>query len=113
MPDVILGQYKGLVVDRCNENLDETRVDIELELVRERQARFVTVEREAQMGDVVVIDFSGSIDGKKFEGGTAENQRLELGSKTFIDNFEEQVVGMKVGERKDVKVTFPKDYGAS
>lgn len=113
MPDVILGQYKGLVVDRCNENLDETRVDKELEQVRERQARFVTVEREAQMGDVVVIDFSGSIDGKKFEGGTAENQRLELGSKTFIDNFEEQVVGMKVGERKDVKVTFPKDYGAS
>lgn len=65
------------------------------------------------MGDVVVIDFSGSIDVKKFEGGTAENQRLELGSKTFIDNFEEQIVGMKVGERKDVKVTFPQDYGAS
>lgn len=113
VPDVTLGQYKGLVVDRCNETLDESRVDKELEQVRERQARFVPVEREAQMGDVVVIDFSGSIDGKKFEGGTAENQRLELGSKTFIDNFEEQIVGMKVGERRDVKVTFPKDYGAS
>lgn len=112
MPEVTLGQYKGLTVETCKETLDEARVEKELNQVRERQARFVEVDRPCQMGDVVSIDFSGSIDGVKFEGGTAENQRLELGSKTFIDTFEEQVAGMTVGERKDVKVTFPENYGA-
>lgn len=112
MPEVTLGQYKGLTVETCKETLDEARVEKELNQVRERQARFVEVDRPCKMGDVVSIDFSGSIDGVKFEGGTAENQRLELGSKTFIDTFEEQVAGMTVGERKDVKVTFPENYGA-
>ncbi|MBQ3493913.1 MAG: trigger factor, partial [Clostridia bacterium] len=79
---------------------------------RERQARFVEVEREAKNGDFVVIDFSGSVDGVKFDGGTAEDYRLELGSHTFIEGFEDQLVGMKVGETKDVNVTFPEEYHA-
>ena len=112
VPEVKLGKYKGLEVKKHEHTLEEERVDKELEQVRNRQARFVDVERKTQMGDVVTLDFSGSIDGVKFEGGTAEGHRLELGSKSFIDNFEEQLVGLNIGERKDVVVTFPENYGA-
>ena len=112
VPEVTLGQYTGLKIEKHEHELDESKVDKELEQVRNRQARFVVVERKAQMGDIVTLDFSGSIDGVKFEGGTAEGHRLELGSKSFIDNFEEQLVGLNIGERKDVVVTFPENYGA-
>ena len=69
------------------------------------------MERVAKLGDTVTIDFVGSVDGEKFEGGAAEGHRLELGSKTFIDNFEEQIEGMVIGQKKDVVVTFPENYG--
>ncbi len=113
VPKVTLGQYKGLEIKKHEHTLDETKVDKELEQVRQRQARFVTVERPSQLGDIVTLDFSGSVDGKKFEGGTAEGHRLELGSHTFIDNFEDQLVGLNIGQRKDVVVTFPKNYGVA
>ncbi len=113
MPEVVLGAYKGLKVEGSKETLDENRIEKELNQARQRQARFVPVEREAKIGDVVTIDFVGSVDEKVFKGGSAKDHRLELGSKSFIDNFEEQVVGMKVDEKKDVIVSFPKDYAAS
>lgn len=112
LPEVVLGEYKGLKIESCKETLDESKVDKELEQIRERQARYVDVERVAKLGDFVTIDFSGSVDGVKFEGGTAENYKLELGSKSFIDNFEDQIVGMSIGERRDINVKFPENYGA-
>ena len=82
-------------------------------MVAERSARFVDVsDDEAKMGDFATIDFVGMVDGEIFEGGSATNYRLELGSKSFIDTFEDQIVGMKVGDNKDVNVTFPANYGA-
>ena len=80
--------------------------------MREQNARFDDVERPAQMGDKVIIDYSGSVDGVKFDGGTAEAQTLDLGSGMFVPGFEEQVVGMNIGEEKDITVTFPEDYRA-
>lgn len=112
MPEVKLGAYKGLTVKKAEGKVEQTQVEKELNQVRERQARFVEVDRPAQNGDIAVIDFSGSVDGKKFDGGTAENYRLSLGSKTFIEGFEDQVVGMKAGDKKDVNVTFPENYQA-
>lgn len=112
VPEVKLGAYTGLEVKKHDHKLDEEKVEKELQQVRNRQARFVPVERKTQLGDTITLDFSGSIDGVKFEGGTAEGHRLELGSHTFIDNFEDQLVGLNIGERKDVVVTFPENYGA-
>lgn len=112
VPEVELGQYKGLTIEKSKETVDEEKVEKELNQVRERQARYVAVEREAKNGDIVTIDFVGMVDGVKFDGGSAENYRLELGSKTFIDNFEEQIEGMKIGEKREVHVTFPENYGA-
>lgn len=113
LPEIKLGQYKGLEVKKHEHELELEKVDKELEQVRQRQARFVVVERPAQMGDIVTLDFCGSVDGVKFEGGTAENHRLELGSKSFIDNFEEQLVGLNIGEKREVEVTFPENYGVT
>lgn len=112
MPEVILGTYKGLEIEKHEHELEEGKVEKELNQARERRARFVTVERPAQMGDIATIDFVGSIDGVEFEGGKSEGHRLELGSKTFIDTFEEQIVGMVTGQAKDVVVKFPEEYGA-
>lgn len=114
MPQVTLGEYKGLTIEKYTEELDEAKVEKELNQARERGARFVEAGEgvEAKLGDFATIDFTGFVDGKEFEGGKAEDYRLELGSHSFIDTFEDQIVGMKVGENRDINVTFPEDYPA-
>ena len=111
-PEVELGQYKGLEVPQNHEAFDESKVDEEMHNVQKRNARLLDVEREAQMGDHVTIDFAGFIDGEQFDGGTAEDYDLELGSNTFVPGFEEQIVGMNIGDEKDINITFPEDYAA-
>ena len=114
LPEVKLGAYTGLQVEKYSEEVSEEKIEKELNQARERAARFVEAGEgaTAKMGDFTTIDFTGSVNGVEFEGGKAENYRLELGSKSFIDNFEEQIVGMKVNDEKDIKVTFPEDYPA-
>jgi len=113
LPQVKLGEYKNLTVEKYSETLEESKVEKELEQARERGARFVEVTEEpAKLGDFTTIDFTGYLDGKEFEGGKAEKFRLELGSHSFIDTFEDQIVGMKVGEERDINVKFPEDYPA-
>ena len=112
-PEVTLGQYKGLSAQKDEVKVTDEDVDKELEAARKRSARILTVEdREAQMGDTANIDFDGYLDGERFDGGKAEGYDLELGSGAFVPGFEEQVVGMKIGEEKDVNITFPQDYVA-
>ena len=111
-PEVTLGEYKGIAVPKADYTVSDEDVDKALETERENQARFVDVDRPAQDGDRVLLDYSGSVDGEKFDGGTAEDQTLVLGSKTFIPGFEEQLVGIKAGESRDVNVTFPTEYHA-
>ncbi len=111
-PEVKLGQYKGIAVPKADYTVSDEDVDKALEAERENQARFVDVDRPAENGDRVLLDYSGSVDGEKFDGGTAEDQTLVLGSKTFIPGFEDQLVGIKAGESRDVNVTFPTDYHA-
>ena len=110
MPEVELGSYTGLTVERGKEKVKKSDVEAELKAVAERQARFVESTKPAELGDFATIDFAGSVDGEIFEGGTAQGYRLELGSHSFIDNFEDQLVGTTVGEEKDVNVTFPENY---
>lgn len=110
-PEVSLGQYKGLEAEKPVVAISDEDVNKELESVRKRNARQVSVsDREAQMGDTAKIDFDGYLNGERFDGGKAENYSLELGSGSFVPGFEEQVVGMKVGEEKDIDITFPEDY---
>lgn len=110
-PEVKLGEYKGLEIEKQEFNVTDEDVNSELKNIQERNARVVEVEdRAAQDGDILTLDYSGSVDGEKFEGGTAQNQTLELGSDSFIPGFEEQLVGVNVGEDKDVNVTFPEEY---
>jgi len=112
-PEVKLGDYKELSVTRQNTRVYAKDVDAELESRREKQAELVLKEDEAAVkGDTVVIDFKGFVDGKPFEGGESENYSLELGSNSFIPGFEDQLIGVKAGDEKEVKVTFPKDYQA-
>ncbi len=111
-PEVKLGQYKGVTAEEVKAVVEDAQVDAQLNQTVERNARWVDVDREAKDGDKAVIDYSGSVDGVKFEGGTAENQTLELGSHTFIPGFEEQIVGMKAEEERDITVKFPDDYRA-
>ena len=112
-PDVELGAIKGVTYKKNVYKVTKKDVDAELEKLQERNSRMVDVtDRPCADGDTVIIDFSGSVDGVKFDGGTAEKQTLVLGSKTFIPGFEEQVAGMSIGEEKDIKVKFPDDYGA-
>lgn len=112
-PEVTLGQYKGLTVETTEYKATEKDVEAEIERSRNAKSRLVDVtDRAAQDGDTVTIDYSGSVDGVKFNGGTAEKQDLTLGSHSFIPGFEEQVVGMKIGESKDLNVKFPDDYHA-
>ena len=105
-----LGKYEGIKITKPVERLRQSDVDAEVEKTREQNARWVDVDRESKNGDTVVIDFVGSIDGVKFEGGAAENQSLVLGDGRFIPGFEEKIVGMKAGEEKDIDVKFPEDY---
>ncbi len=112
-PEVTLGQYKGLSAQKDEVKVTDEDVDKELDAARKRNARILTVDdREAQMGDTANIDFDGYLDGERFDGGKAEGYDLELGSGAFVPGFEEQVVGMKIGEEKDVNITFPEDYVA-
>ena len=110
-PEVKLGDYKGLTVKKDTVKITDKEVTAELDRMVSSRARFIEVsDRAVENGDMATIDFSGSVDGVKFEGGTATDYDLEIGSHSFIDNFEDQVVGMKIGDKKDVKVTFPKEY---
>ena len=112
-PEVELGEYKGLEVMKHSTDVSDKEVADELERRRQQQAELVLKEDEpAAEGDTVVIDFEGKVDGKSFDGGKAENYSLELGSKTFIPGFEDQLVGHKAGDEVEVKVTFPDDYQA-
>ena len=111
-PEVKLGDYKKIKAKRIEPKVTDKDVKAELEHTAEHSARWVEVDRESKDGDRVTIDFSGSVDGEKFDGGTAEDYALDLGSNTFIEGFEPQLVGMKIGEEKDVVVTFPKEYQA-
>ena len=112
-PEVTLGEYKGITIDKVEYNVTKKDVDAELDRLVKRNAREVAVtDRPAQKGDITVIDYSGSIGGVKFDGGTAEKQNLELGSGAFIPGFEDGVIGMNIGDEKDIAVKFPEDYGA-
>ncbi len=110
-PDVELGKYNGVTVTKIDCSVSEEEVEAELESEREKNARTVTVtDRPVQDGDTVVIDFKGTVDGVAFEGGEAENYSLVIGSHSFIDNFEDQLIGKNSGDDLDVNVTFPEDY---
>ncbi|MBR0040423.1 MAG: trigger factor [Oscillospiraceae bacterium] len=110
-PAVTLGQYKGLEAERPVREITDEDVASELESARKRNARKITVEdRAAQMGDFANIDFDGFLNGERFDGGKSEGYELELGSNSFVPGFEEQIVGMKIGEEKDLDITFPQEY---
>ncbi len=113
VPDVTLGKYEGIEIAKEKVSVTEKEVSAKITELQEKQARFVDVtDRKAKMGDLVNIDFAGSMNGVAFEGGSAKDYELELGSHSFIAGFEEQVVGMDIDEQKDVNVTFPEAYGA-
>ena len=112
-PEVKLGKYKGVNVKKANVKVTAAEVKEALEAERNKNARTVSVTRAAKLGDTVMIDYEGSVDGVPFEGGKAENSPLELGSHSFIDTFEDQLVGHKAGEEVDVNVTFPEQYHAA
>lgn len=109
-PEVKLGEYKGLTAEKEEVKITDEDIDNELKPYINRATRMVTVEREAQNGDTVVIDFEGFLDGKPFDGGKAEGHSLELGSGSFVPGFEEQLVGTKAGDEKDLDITFPEEY---
>lgn len=111
-PEVTLGQYKGLNVAKKAVKVTAKQVDERIAQEQEKQARLIEVDTAAVNGNTVTMDFVGSVDGVKFDGGSAENYDLELGSNTFIPGFEDQLVGVKAGDVKDVKVTFPENYQA-
>ncbi len=110
-PEVVPGQYKGIELDKIEYKVKKADIDAELEKMADKNSRMITVDdRPAEDKDTAVIDFEGFVDGVPFEGGKAENHELVLGSHTFIEGFEDQVVGMKIGEEKDINVKFPDDY---
>ena len=110
-PEVTLGKYKGIEIKKVEYNVSDKDIEDELNHTAEHNARLVAVEgRPVEQGDITIIDFEGFVDGKAFEGGKAENYELEIGSNKFIPGFEEQIIGMKNDEEKDIKVKFPKEY---
>ena len=109
-PEVTLGQYKGLEVEKAEANVTSDEVDAEIDRMAQNVARITTVDRAAKDGDVAMIDFEGFKDGVAFEGGAGTNYELRLGSHSFIPGFEEQVVGMAAGDEKEINVTFPENY---
>ena len=110
-PEVKLGEYKGLAATREDVKVTDEAIDAEINSIRERNARETEVtDRACEMGDEVVFDFDGYVDGVAFDGGKSENYELKLGSGAFIPGFEEQIVGKAIGENFDVNVTFPADY---
>lgn len=109
-PDVTLGDYKGLTVSVSKQTVTDADIDARIEQDRKKVARQIDVEGALENGDTVKLNYMGTVDGVAFEGGTAENQTLTLGSGQFIPGFEEQMVGMNIGEEKDLNVTFPEKY---
>ena len=114
-PEVELGEYKGIEVEKADSVVTDEEVEAEIKRTQERNARIVSIDdadREVKDGDIVNIDFNGFVDGKEFAGGKGEDYPLTIGSHSFIDNFEDQLVGHKAGEEVEVNVTFPEDYHA-
>ncbi|MBO5322887.1 MAG: trigger factor [Oscillospiraceae bacterium] len=111
-PEVTLGDYKGLEIEKAEASVTDEQVAAELDRMAQNVASTETVERAAEMGDTANIDFEGFLDGTPFDGGKGENHDLKLGSNSFVPGFEEQVVGMVAGEEKDIDITFPEDYHA-
>ena len=110
-PEVKLGKYKGIELKKVEYTVEDKDIDHEIHHMQERNARLVNVEdRGVQKDDTAVIDFEGFVDGVPFEGGKAENHELVIGSNTFIPGFEDQIIGMKIDEEKDINVTFPEEY---
>jgi trigger factor len=113
-PDVTLGQYKGVEVLKTDTTVTDEDLDNRIKQEQQKNSRTITLEDDqaAEKDDTLTLDYEGKIDGEAFEGGTAKDQRLKLGSNTFIPGFEDQLIGVKTGETKEVKVTFPEDYHA-
>lgn len=110
-PEVKLGKYKGIQLKKIEYNVTDEDIDHEIGHMAEKNSRLVTIEdRAVEEKDIAVIDFEGFVDNVAFEGGKAENHELEIGSKTFIPGFEEQIIGMKAGEERDINVKFPEEY---
>lgn len=111
-PEVKLGKYKGIELKKIEYNVTDADIDHEIGHMSEKNARLVSVEGKSPVKehDIAVIDFEGFVDGVAFEGGKAENHELEIGSKTFIPGFEDQVIGMKIGQEKEINVKFPEEY---
>ena len=109
-PQVTLGEYKNLSAPKMSAEVTDDDVMKQIRNTAKRNARMLSVDREAQMGDTANIDFDGYLDGERFDGGKAEGFDLELGSGSYVPGFEEQVVGMNIGEEKDIDITFPEDY---
>lgn len=111
LPEVTLGEYKGVEVEKTTVEVTDEEIEADINAMREQNARIEVKEGEIVDGDIAVIDFEGFVDGVAFEGGKGEDYSLTIGSHTFIDTFEEQLVGLKAGDSKDVVVTFPEQYG--
>ena len=110
-PEAELGKYKGIEIKKIEYNVTDEDINHELSHMQEHNARLINIEdRPVEKGDITVIDFEGFVDGKAFEGGKAENHELEIGSNTFIPGFEDQIIGMKIDEEKDINVKFPDEY---
>ncbi len=110
-PEIELGKYKGIEIKKIEYNVTDEELEHELSHMQEHNARLVTIEdRPVETGDIATIDFEGFVDGNAFEGGKAEGHELEIGSNTFIPGFEDQVIGMKIDEEKDIQVKFPDEY---
>ncbi|MCI8384647.1 MAG: trigger factor [Clostridia bacterium] len=110
-PEAELGKYKGIEIKKIEYNVSDEDIEHELGHIQEHNARLISIEdRPVEKGDITTIDFEGFVDGKAFEGGKAEGHELEIGSNTFIPGFEDQIIGMKINEEKEIKVTFPEEY---
>ncbi len=111
-PQIEVKDYKGVQIERITHEIDDEAVNNELEMIRRRNARMIVVDRAAKEGDTVLIDYAGFLGDEQFEGGTAERYPLKLGSNTFIPGFEEQLIGIKPNEERDIELSFPEDYPA-
>lgn len=110
-PEVKLGKYKGIEIKKIEYNVTDEDIDHELGHMQEHNSRLISIEdRPVESGDITTIDFEGFVDGKAFEGGKAEGHELEIGSNSFIPGFEDQIIGMKIEEEKDIQVKFPDEY---
>ena len=110
-PEAELGKYKGIEVKKIEYNVSDEDINHELSHMQEHNSRLISIEdRPVESGDIATIDFEGFVDGKAFEGGKAEGHELEIGSNTFIPGFEDQIIGMKIDEEKDINVKFPEEY---